>query len=51
MEPLQPMKAVVVLTTTPRKSGDAIAQALVSEYLEACVNILKPDPFSDRRKR
>jgi periplasmic divalent cation tolerance protein len=41
MEPVQPVKAVVVLTTTPHRSGDAIAQALISEHLAACVNILE----------
>lgn len=41
MEPVHNMKVVVVLTTTPRGGGEAIARVLVTEHLAACVNKLE----------
>jgi Uncharacterized protein involved in tolerance to divalent cations len=41
MEIPQYTGAILVLSTTPRKGGEAIAHALVTEHLAACVNILE----------
>jgi periplasmic divalent cation tolerance protein len=41
MESLQHTGPIVVLSTTPRGSGEVIARALVTEHLAACVNLME----------